>query len=239
MTRTTRTGGFALLAALAMTVLAACGTKELSSNDVAKDVKADVLAPRGITGATVKCPDKTKAEKGKKVKCTVTSSDGSKGAVTATVEDDGGNLGGYKPDLKKVQLAVIEKNASESGRAQGISGNVNCPTATEPKKGALYFCTAKISGSGFGVVILTQKNTAGDVSVRVQKRKLRTRKIEASIRKELTKQGVTATVSCPARVTSQKGSRFSCKLKGANGRTLTVVATQKDSKGNFSLKVKK
>jgi hypothetical protein len=228
-----------VLAALAMTVLAACGTKELSSKDVAKDVQTDVLAPRGVKGATVTCPKKTKAEKGKKVKCSVRGSDGSKGTVTATVKDEDGNLGAYKPDLKKVQLAVIEKNASEAGRSKGISGKVNCPTASEPKKGALYFCTANISGSGFGVVILTQTNTAGDVSVRVQKRKLRTRQIEASIRKELTKQGITATVSCPSRVTSQKGSKFSCRLKAANGRSATVVATQKDSAGNFSLKVKK
>ena len=226
-----------MLAALPMAVLGACGTKELSSKDVAKDVTTDVLTPRGVTGATVKCP-KTKAEKGKKVNCTVRGSDASKGTVNATVKDEDGNLS-YKPDLKKVQLAVIEKNAAEAGRSKGVSGKVNCPTASEPKKGALYFCTANISGSGFGVVILTQKNTAGDVSVRVQKRKLRTRQIEASIRKELTKQGITATVSCPSRVTSQKGSKFACHLKAANGRTATVVATQKDSAGNFNLKVQK
>lgn len=239
MTRTTRIGGLVLLAALVMTALGACGTKELSSKDVAKDVTTGALAPRGITGATVKCPAKTKAEKGKKVKCAVRGSDGSKGTVTATVKDEDGKLSAYKPDLKKVQLAVIEKNAAEAGRSKGISGKVNCPTASEPKRGALYFCTANISGSGFGVVILTQKNTAGDVSVRVQKRKLRTRQIEASIRKELTKQGITATVSCPSRVTSQKGSTFACHLKAANGRRATVVAKQKDSAGNFSLKVQK
>jgi hypothetical protein len=48
-----------------------------------------------------------------------------------------------------------------------------------------------------------------------------------------------AVVQCPKRVTSEKGKTFSCTVRNpANGKTLTVVATQQDDLGNFDLKVK-
>jgi hypothetical protein len=238
MNTKTRRGTVVLAGALAAVSLAACGTKEISADDAAKDVKLNVLTPRGIT-ATVTCPDKTKAEKDKTIKCTVKDSDGNRGTVVATIEDDKGKLGGYTSDVKKLQLAVIEKNAAETGASKGISGKVNCPSSTEPKKGAVFFCTAKITGSGFGVVLVRQTDAASKVDVTVQKRKLRTRQIEGNIRSALTKRGITATVTCPAKVTSQKGSTFTCTIKAANGRSLKVVATQKDSEGNFSLDVQK
>lgn len=238
MTCNARTGGLVLAVVVVVTALAACGTKTLSSDDVAKDVKSQALTSRGVKG-TVKCPDETKAEKGKKVKCAVRDSERNKGSVTATVKDEDGNLTIAKPNIKDLQLAVIEKNAADAGRSKGVDGKVDCGSGSEPKRNAIYFCTATISGSGRGILIVTQRTAASDVSVKVQRRKLRTRQIEASIKKALAKQSVSATVSCPARVTSQKGSTFSCRLKGANGRTLTVVARQTDDEGNFSLKVKR
>jgi hypothetical protein len=88
-------------------------------------------------------------------------------------------------------------------------------------------------------VLVTQKDAASNVEVRVQRRRLRTAQIERNISKAVRKQGINAQVKCPARVTSQKGKTFECKVRNpANGRELTIVATQKDDEGNFDLKTK-
>lgn len=227
-----------VVASLAVLGLAACGTTKLKGGEVASQVKSQALQPLGLEGSTVKCPAETEAKKGAKIECDVTSGK-DKGTVLATVQDEEGKLGQFKPDVEKLQNAAIEKNARKEGASDGVAGKVDCPATTKPKKGAVYFCTAKIRGSGFGVVVVNQESEAGDVSVRVQRRKLRTAQIEANITKEVKKQGIDASVQCPDKVTSQKGSTFECTVRNpANGKQITIVATQKDDEGNFSLKVK-
>jgi hypothetical protein len=187
----------------------------------------------------VKCPAETEAKKDAAIKCSVVDKDKNRGTVTATVLDEDGKLGRYQSDVDKLQMAVIEKKAAEEGEADGIDGKVACPDSTEPKKGATFFCTADIENSGFGVVVVTQEDEASNVDVKVQRRRLRTAQIERNITKAVRKQVSGASVSCPARVTSQKGKKFECTVKNpANGKTLTVVATQTDDVGNFRLKVK-
>ena len=232
--------GPALVAVCALTGLAACGTEKLSDTDVADDVRTKVLAPRGITGARIKCPAETEAKKDKKIRCTVTDKDKNKGSVTATVLDEDGKLGRHKADVDKLQLAVVEKQAAETGRAKGIEGDVDCPEGLKPKKGAVHICTADIEGSGTGIVLITQKDVAAsDLEVTVRRRRLRTAEIERNISKAVRKQGINADVTCPKRVVSQKGKSFECKVVNpANGRELTIVATQKDDAGNFDLKTK-
>jgi hypothetical protein len=228
----------AVAACLALLGLAACGTTKLEGPEVASQVKSQALEPIGLGDSTVKCPAETEAKVNAKIECDVTSGK-DKGTVTATVIDEEGKLGKYKTETKEIQSALIEKNAAEEGSSDGVSGNVECPDTTEPKKGAIYFCTAKIRGSGTGIVIVNQESEAGDVSVRVQRRKLRTAQIEANITKEVKKQGIDASVQCPDKVTSQKGSTFECTVRNpANGKQISIVATQKDDEGNFSLKVK-
>ncbi len=63
-------GGIAL-AVSALTGLAACGTERLSGKDLAAEVRTNVLAPRGITGARVRCPAETEAEKDARIRCSV------------------------------------------------------------------------------------------------------------------------------------------------------------------------
>ncbi len=219
--------------------LAACGTEKVSDADVAKAVRAEVLTPRGITGARVKCPTETEAKKDAAIKCSVADRDKNRGTVTATVLDEDGKLGRYQSDVDKLQMAVIERKAAEEGEADGIDGKVACPDSTKPKKGATFFCTADIENSGFGVVVVTQEDEASNVDVKVQRRRLRTAQIERNITRAVRKQVSGASVSCPGRVTSQKGKTFKCTVRNpANGKTLTVVATQTDDVGNFSLKVK-
>ena len=232
--------GLVVIAGVSLTGLAACGTEKVQDTEVAKAVRTEVLVPRGIAGARVKCPAETEAKKDAAIRCTVTDKDRNRGSVTATVLDEDGKLGRYQSDVDKLQLAVIEKKAAEEGEADGVDGKVACPDNTKPKKGATFFCTADIENSGFGVVIVTQEDEASNVDVKVQRRRLRTAQIERKIATTVRKQVSGAAVSCPARVISQKGKTFECTVKNpANGKSLTVVATQTDDVGNFSLKVKK
>lgn len=226
-----------LTGALIAISLGACGTKEISATDAEKDVKAGALAPKGIT-ATVVCPDKTKAEKDKTIKCKVTDVKKNRAVITATIQNDDGKLGAFKGDTKKLQYAVIQKNATTAANAKGVNGSVFCAQTTDPKPGAVYSCFASVKGSGLGRVKVTQTDAKSNVTVAVVKRKLRTRQIESNIRSALSKRGINANVSCPPRVTSQQGSTFTCTVS-ANGKSLKVVATQQDSAGNFKLKVQK
>jgi len=214
--------------------LAACGSTKLKGPEVASQMKSKALAPRGITGANVRCPAETEAKTGAVIECSV-SSEGKKGDVKAKFADDEGTLGDYKANVDEIQLALVEQNAEkeESGLSQ-----VDCPSSSKPKKGATFFCTGKISGSGFGVVIINQKAEDSSVKVRLQKRKLRTSQIERNITNAVKKRGINAQVKCPGTVTSQKGSVFRCSVRNpANGKQITIVARQKDSVGNFDLKV--
>jgi hypothetical protein len=235
-----RSGGIGLIAVFALTGLAACGTEKLSDKDVAAGVRNQALAPRGITGARVTCPAETEAKRDEKIRCSVSDADKNKGTVTATVLDEDGKLGRYKADVDKLQVAVVEKKATAAGSSKGIDGDVDCPDTTKPKKGAIYFCTADIRGSGIGIVLVTQKDAASNVEVKVQRRRLRTAQIERNISKAVRKQGINADVKCPRRVTSQKGKTFTCKVRNpANGREIRIVATQKDDEGNFDLEAKR
>jgi hypothetical protein len=157
----------------------------------------------------------------------------------ATVVDDHGDLGRYRPEIVRLQMAVLERKAAAAGRSQGVEGKVDCPETTAPRRGATHFCTAKIRNSGVGVVVVRQKDRPSNVDVTVRPRRLRTIAIERNILRALRKQGINAHVKCPSRVPSLKGRSFECEVKTApNGRELTVVATQKDELGTFDLEVK-
>ena len=221
---------------LAVLALAACGTTKLKGPEIASQMKSEALAPKGITNATVSCPAEAEAKAGATIECSVRS-EGKKGNVTAKVADDKGGLTDYKANVDEIQLALIEQNAEEE--RSGLS-RVNCPSSSKPKKGATFFCTGKISGSGFGVVVIKQTAEDSSVRVRLQKRKLRTSQIERNITNAVKKRGINAQVSCPSTVTSQKGSVFRCSVRNpVNGRQITIIARQKDSAGNFDLRVQR
>jgi len=228
----------AALALVAAAGLAACGTTKVKDTEVAEKVKSEVLQPRGITNATVRCPKETEAKKDAAIKCTV-SSGKERGSVTATVLDDDGKLGRYQSDVDKLQLAVIERNASREGASKGVVGTVDCPDSSKPRAGATLFCVGRIRGASFGVVIVRQTDAASNVDVTVQRRRLRTAQIERNISRAVRRQGINANVNCPDRVVAQRGSTFECTVRNpANGRQLTIVATQTDEIGNFRLRVK-
>ena len=235
MTRSLRTPLMALCAVLALTGLTACGTTKVKGSDVSKDIETEVLEPRGIDNATVTCPDETEAKKDATIKCTV-KADGENGDVTATIQDEDGKLGDFKPEVEDIQRAVVEENAAQEGSSKGVTGDVKCPSGT-PKDGAVFFCTADVKGNT-GVVIVTQTDEESNVSVRVPQRNLTTAKIERQIENVVKKRGITATATCPTKVKLKVGASFECTVKADNGRSITVVATQKDDKGNVGLKVK-
>lgn len=225
--------GFVTMLTLGL-ALAACGSTKVTGEGLAAKMKSEALAPKGITNATVKCPAETEVKVGATVECSVTA-DGKKGTVTAKFADEDGALTDYQANVDEIQLALIEQNAEEA--ESGLS-QVDCPSSSKPKKGATFFCTGKIAGSGFGVVIIDQTGEDSSVRVRLQKRKLKTSQIERNISNAVKKRGINADVNCPDTVTSQKGSVFRCKVRNpANGREITIIAKQKDSAGNFDLKV--
>ena len=230
----------ALTVPLAAGGLSACGAKKLKDSEVADEVKSKALAPKGVTGATVRCPKETEAKKDARIRCSVTDTDRNKGTVVATVLDDDGKLGKFGGDTADLQRAVIERNAATEARSQGATGDVNCGNRAKPKKGALYFCTTNIKGSGTGIVLVTQKDERGNVSVRVRKRRITTARIEKQIGAQYKKQaGISVTVDCPSRVQSKVGAKFTCTVTNpANGRSQTIEATQRDTQGNFVLKIK-
>lgn len=230
----------ALSVPLAAVGLSACGTKQLKDSEVADEIKSKALAPKGITAATVRCPKETEAKKDAKIRCSVTDAERNRGTVVATVLDEDGKLGRFGGDTADLQRAVIERNATTEARSQGATGDVNCGKGTKPKKGAIYFCSTNIRGSGTGIVLVTQKDERGNVAVRVRKRRITTARIEKQIGAQYRKQaGISVTVDCPSRVQSKIGAKFSCTVTNpANGRSQTIEATQRDTQGNFSLKIK-
>ena len=231
----------AMLGLVLVVGLSACSLvpKKLKDTEVADAVRANVLQPKGITAATVNCPAETKAKKGTAIKCTVNSGSDS-GTVTATVLDSSGKLGRYQAEVDPIQVSVIEQKALDKGRGEGIVGDVKCPDSSKPRAGAVFLCTARIAGSGIGAVVVRQVDEASNVEVSIQRRKLRTAQIEANVARVLRRRGINATVTCPPRVTSQRGSKFRCRVRNpANGRTLTIEATQIDEEGNFRLRVVK
>jgi len=233
MNKLARPALVAVAAVLAVLGLPACGSTKLKGPQVASQMKSEALAPKGITKATVNCPAEIEAKAGAVVQCSLTS-EAKKGDVTAKIADDEGTLSDYKANVDEIQLALIEQNAEEE---QSGLKQVDCPSSSKPEKGATFFCKGKIPGSGLGGVIIDQTAEDSSVKVRLQKRKLRTGQIERNITNAVKKRGINAKVSCPGTVTSQKGSVFRCSVRPANGKQFTIVAKQKDSAGNFDLKV--
>ncbi|HLM27347.1 MAG TPA: DUF4333 domain-containing protein [Thermoleophilaceae bacterium] len=219
-------------AALSAVLLAACGSTKVTGPGLEAKMKSEALAPKGITNASVKCPAETEVKVGATVECSVTA-DGKKGNVTAKFADEEGALKDYNANVDDIQVALIEDNAEET--TPGLS-KVKCPSSTKPKKGGTYFCIGNIPESGFGVVTITQTSEDSSVRVRLQKRKLKTRNIENNIAKTVRKRFPNAQVECPANVTSQKGSTFTCTVTNpANGRSAKIKFRQKDSEGNFDV----
>ncbi|MDQ3587112.1 MAG: DUF4333 domain-containing protein [Actinomycetota bacterium] len=237
MTQLVRRTVVAVAALLAVLGLAACGSTKLKGPQVASQMKSEALAPKGVTNATVNCPAETEAKAGAVIECSVTS-DGKKGDVTAKVADDEGTLSDYKANVDEIQLALIEKNAEEE--ESGLS-QVNCPSSSKPKKGATFFCTGKIPGSGFGVVVINQTAEDSSVKVRLQRRRLKTAKLTQNLEKAVEKRfpGINVNASCPKRLESRKGQVISCTVKNpANDRQATLRFRQKTSEADSFVPIK-
>ena len=237
MNNLVRGAAVAVTAVLAILGLAACGSTKLKGPQIASQMKSEALEPKGVSGATVSCPAETEAKAGAVVECSV-SSGGKKGDVTARIADDEGTLRDYKADVDAIQLALIEKNAEEE--QSGLS-QVDCPSSSKPKKGATFFCTGKISGSGFGVVVVNQTAEDSSVKVRVQRRRLKTAKLTQNLEKAVEQRfpGINVNVSCPKSLESRKGQVISCTLKNpANGRQVTSRFRQKTSEANSFVPIK-
>ncbi|MDQ3720195.1 MAG: DUF4333 domain-containing protein [Actinomycetota bacterium] len=225
-------GAVVVLAALmAVLGLAACGSTKLKGPQVASQMKSQALAPKGITNATVSCPAETEAKAAAVIECSV-ASEGKKGDVTAKIADDEGTLSDYKADVDEIQLALIEQNAEEE--EPGLS-QVDCPSSSKPRKGATFFCTGKISGSGLGVVIINQTAEESSVKVRLQRRKLKTGGLTRSLEKQVEKlnPGVNAQATCPKLLESRKGQVIACTVRNpANGKQVTIRFRQNTSEAN-------
>jgi len=226
-----------LAAVLALTGLAACGSTKLKGPEVATQVKTEALAPRGINDAKVNCPAETEAKAGTTIQCSV-SAEGRKGTVTAKVVNDEGDLADFQPNVDEIQLANIEQSAEQE---QGGLSQVDCPSSSKPKKGATFFCTGKIAGSGFGVVVIKQTNQEGDVRVSLQRRKLKTgsfvKRLERLVEKQVP--GVNAQVTCPKNVESRRGQVIACTVRNpANGKQITLRYRQATSSADSFRPVK-
>lgn len=231
MSTLARRTAVALAAVLALTGLAACGSTKLKGPEVASQMKTEALTPKGITDATVKCPPETEAKAGAIIECAVTAG-GKKGDVTAKVADEEGTLTDYKANVDPILLANIEKNAQEE--QAGLS-QVDCPSTTKPAKGTTHYCTGKIAGSGFGVVIVKQTAEDGSVRVSLQRRKLKTGSFVRNLEKQVEKQvpGINAQVKCPRNIESRRGQVISCTVRNpANGRQITLRYRQATSEAD-------
>lgn len=228
MNKLARPAGVAAVAVLAILGLAACGSTTLKGPEVASQMKSEALAPKGVMDANVRCPAEIEAKAGAVIECSVTS-EGTKGDVTAKIDDDEGTLSDYKANVDAIQLALIEKNAEEK---ESSLSQVDCPSSSKPEKGATFFCTGKISGSGFGVVVVNQTAEDSSVRVRLQRRKLKTARLTQNLEKAVEKRypGINVNATCPTSLESRKGQVISCTVKNpANGRQATLRFRQKTS----------
>jgi hypothetical protein len=231
MNSNVRRAVMALTALLALLGLAACGSTKLKGQEVAAQMKSEALAPKGITDAKVSCPAETEAKAGATIQCSVTS-DKRKGDVTAKISDDKGTLTDWKANVDKIQLALIEEKAQQE--QSGLS-QVDCPSSSKPEKGATFFCTGKIAGSGFGVVIVKQTSEDSNVRVSLQRRKLKTGAFVKNLERQVEKQvpGVNAQVSCPKNIESRRGQVIACTVKNpANGKQITLRYRQATSEAD-------
>lgn len=226
---------------MAVGALSACGDSptEVKGSEVSQAVQTQVLTPAGMV-ATVTCPPKTKAKKNIQIRCSIADSDSNKGSATVTVLDAKGKLGTAKGDVVDIQRAVVMKNATDNASAKGVSGLKCGGDSVTPKQGALYFCTGVVRGSGAAAVLVKQKDDKGAVSVTVRTHKIRTLKIKRQIAKLYRKKAkIHVKVTCPAKVKSRVGSHFTCKVTNpANGKSQQIIATQKNTKNTFNLRIK-
>jgi hypothetical protein len=99
-----------------------------------------IVTRAGIAVKWVSCPKDPKAKKGATFKCTVTGSDGSKGAATVTQSDAKGNV--------KVNAPFMDPNVVETQTAKQIKEqlkttvSVNCPEIVIVNASATYLCDA-------------------------------------------------------------------------------------------------
>jgi hypothetical protein len=237
MNRNTRRAAAPATALLAILALAACGTTKLTGQEVATQMKSEALAPKGITDAEVRCPPETEAKAGATIQCSITSG-GKKGDVTARIADDKGTLSDHKANVDPIQLALIEKKAQQE---RGGLSQVDCPSSSKPEKGATFFCTGKIAGSGFGVVVIKQTSEASDVRVSLQRRKLKTGSFVKNLERQVEKQvpGINAQVNCPRNIESRRGQVIACTVRNpANGKQITLRYRQATSEADSFRPVK-
>jgi hypothetical protein len=124
-----------------------------------KTIRDVVISQAGARVKAVACPSNVKLKKGTTVSCTVTGTDGSKGAATIFFKDDKGNAHVSAP-----LLHVREAESAIAGQLKTkykAQVTVTCPEIIAVRKGRMVTCKA-VRGSDTADVTVTLTDAQGD-----------------------------------------------------------------------------
>lgn len=154
-----------LVAASGLIALAGCGSTSIDTHKAEGFIKTTVVTQVGAHVKSVSCPSSETAKKGASFTCTVTGTDGSKGAALVTERDDKGNVHVSAPF---VHTREIEASIA-TGLAKKIKTRVRvaCPEIITAQANAKFNCTATDPHGDKARVEAIQKDAKGNVRYHV------------------------------------------------------------------------
>ena len=146
----------------------ACGTT-VDMNAVSKAVSDGINTQLSLPIASVACPTESRAAKaGDTFECVATPKDGGKITVKVTQEDAKGNV---KWEVTKseglIDLKIVEENVTKGLKEQAsVDATVSCGAGKfrAAKAGGTFECTAKSQDKGDATIVVTMKDTEGNIS---------------------------------------------------------------------------
>lgn len=118
----------------------ACATR-IDHSKVEQSIK-DELKTKGVTMASVTCPDKITAKAGGTFDCTGTDDQGTNAKFTVTMKDDQGSIE-WKLDGKIIDMKKLGDGMESKIAAAGKPIDVKCPEKSMiAKKGCQFACDA-------------------------------------------------------------------------------------------------
>jgi len=155
-------------ACLALAVgLSACGTT-IDMDAVGKSVSDGINSQLSLPIATVTCPTESRAAKaGDTFECIANPKDGGKLTVKVTQNDDKGNINWEVVKTEGLlDLALTEKAIADGMKEQaGVDATVACGGKLRPAKpGETFECQAKTQDRGDATIVVTMKDTEGNIS---------------------------------------------------------------------------
>lgn len=146
-----------LLAVAACVLLSACGSSDVDSAKLEKDIESTVTerTAGGITVESVACPSDPPAEKGKTFTCDFDLDDGSTGRVTAKVLNADADVQWDVTRPASGQAEYVVSSGYEEEVPESKVKAVECPDTIKDGTDAKTICTIELEDGSTGEVTIT------------------------------------------------------------------------------------